>query len=410
MLDTTSSGIANHILLSGLALLEGLEMHLGVELMPFRNLCATEWLAESQYELMTGEPDHTPACIFGDITTFYKSELKQQLQSIIDRGGKLDYATLKPVMRSASAVKNTSYCIRHKCECVHQVADVHWAGTPCPDFSILGKGEGLDGPTMVYYTAWCSLRRLLQEACIVQENVEGQPLRLLEETLGDLYYIDEIILDPALLGWPVKRRRVWRLLTHKVKCSGTSQPFDILNKFFHRRCLITWRDFLIAEPAEIDAEKIWSASRPSSKANGETLETVQSLNPIATLTETETQRARFYKRLAPGCVWGLGHNPRNVPIMSDPKILGTVVKNCGIMLADHPPSEVSDSSTCRWFVPNELLTTQAVPVYPAVLGFMGARRKLCSFNFDRTEFGFPPRHSKKKSHTSIPHSTLHIDH
>jgi hypothetical protein len=87
----------------------------------------------------------------------------------------------------------------------------------------------------------------------------------------------------------------------------------------------------------------------------------------------------------------LGQNPKKVPIASEPDVLGTVVKHCGIMFADHPEANINDNHPGRWFCPRELLLTQAVPSYNYILKLMGIRRKLCSFNFSREDFGHPER-------------------
>jgi site-specific DNA-cytosine methylase len=375
----------------GLALLEALESHSGVAMEPFKNLAATEWFDESRHELMMG--DHQPGCIFTDISEFYHKSVLVELQHILDKGGKLDFATLQPVLKSAMSVTDTAFCVRHQRRCVHPTADVHIAGTPCPDYSILGKGEGCDGPTMVYYCAWAAMRRRLGEPIIIQENVPEQPLSLLQESLGDLYHIQEILLCPSQFGWPVRRRRLWRVMTHRAKCDMPMQPLDVLHKFFTRRCGISWRDLLVALPEEIQSEVLWASQRPLSRAYHKSDDEKASLLPVQSLTENEFSAMQVYKRIAPGCVWNLGQNPRKVPISSDPDVLGTVVKHCGIMFADHPAAPVTNNHKGRWFCPREVLLTQGIPAYDSVLEMRQVRRKICSFNIERAGAGFPERYS-----------------
>jgi hypothetical protein len=370
-----------------------LETQLGVSLPNFTNIAAVEWYDESQRELQTG--DHLPACLFKDISEFFHPDVMSELQAILNKGGKLDYDTLKPVMRSSQAVVADAWCLNHCRRCVHPEADTHWAGTPCPDFSILGKGEGCDGPTMVYFTAWCCMRRRIQEAVVIQENVEGQPIDLLRYALGDLYNIQEVLLDPQFLGWPVRRRRMWRLLTHKSKVVAVEHNLDVLPKFFNRRCNISWKDFLVAPSGDVSKEVKWAASRKGSRAYHVPDEAKADLLPIQALSTAELAGARVYKRLAPGCVWNLGQNPLKIPIASETKLLNTVIKNFGIMYADLTPNSAldPDTDTGRWLTPYEILITQAVPCYDHVLEYMGVHRKLCSFNYKRADYGLPPRHS-----------------
>jgi hypothetical protein len=166
---------------------------------------------------------------------------------------------------------------------------------------------------------------------------------------------------------------------------------DIILKIFGRRCAISWRDLMIASPSEIESEKQWAAHRAGSKAFGKSDEEVAKLLPIQTLTDVEVAACRVYRRLSPGCVWALGQNPKRVPIASEPNVLGTVVKHCGVMYADWPEADVSDSHPGRWLCPREILLTQAIPSYKCILEMMGVRRKICSFNFSREDFGHPAR-------------------
>ena len=132
---------------------------------------AVEYLAESQNELLMLSKSNPQFCCFGDITSFYRQEIKGVVEEMSKKAYPAAFEALKPVIKSGKAMTLTSYCRRHDKMCRMQPARRHVAGTPCTDHSSMGKREGQDGKTAICYLAWVGLRLALQEPIIVQENV-----------------------------------------------------------------------------------------------------------------------------------------------------------------------------------------------------------------------------------------------
>ena len=58
--------------------------------------------------------------------------------------------------------------------------------------------------------AWMAMRLDMQEADVVQENVESFPVaEMLGRFLGSVYHIDQEVLDPVFYGLPISRRRLY---------------------------------------------------------------------------------------------------------------------------------------------------------------------------------------------------------
>lgn len=103
------------------------------------------------------------------------------------------------------------------------LGDVHIAGPPCVDFSALGRRLGFSGPTVGVFLVWARLVCDLAPQQVVIENVPQFPERLLADTLGSRYRLDSAILDPAGLGWPVRRRRrYWVCARRDLPAVGAS--------------------------------------------------------------------------------------------------------------------------------------------------------------------------------------------
>lgn len=93
----------------------------------------------------------------------------------------------------------------------HGAALLHCAGTPCVDYSLMGRGDGVFGPTVAFFLSWIGLRRKISEPLIVQECVQEFEEWLFLDLLP-MYFVDYIVLSPSDLGWPIARRRKWCVL------------------------------------------------------------------------------------------------------------------------------------------------------------------------------------------------------
>ena len=82
------------------------------------------------------------------------------------------------------------------------------------------------GPTTVYLLIWIRKSAEYKPHILMHENVLGFPMRLLEETLSELYEFHEMILLPDKAGFPIERRRKYilgllRLKMKQLICSNT---------------------------------------------------------------------------------------------------------------------------------------------------------------------------------------------
>ena len=160
-----------------------------------------EYDAECQEELLLwakhlGED----TCVFGDISSFWRSELREVV-SQLQKQPALAVSVLLPLMKERKAVTRKAFCIRHQRYCFLQAAKSHTAGSSCTAYSKQGKQEGLTDPTVIHLLAWIALRREVQEMEITLENVQDFPTELLHETLGDLYHIEHVLMDPTAYGY-----------------------------------------------------------------------------------------------------------------------------------------------------------------------------------------------------------------
>ena len=99
-----------------------------------------EWDPECQQELLLLTQDDD-ACIFGDITQFFRDDLQPFIEELIHKPWEaLD--ALTPIIQSGRAMKKTGWCLRHQKECTCVCAKKHRAGTSCTAFSSQGLKEG----------------------------------------------------------------------------------------------------------------------------------------------------------------------------------------------------------------------------------------------------------------------------
>lgn len=195
---------------------------------------AVEYLAESQNELLMLSKSNPQFCCFGDITSFYRQEIKGVVEEMSKKAYPAAFEALKPVIKSGKAMPLTSYCRRHDKMCRMQPARRHVAGTPCTDHSSMGKREGQDGKTAICYLAWVGLRLALQEPIIVQENVTSFKIAYLSEFFAEMYYMDYSAESACDFGWFNKRARQFVVMRHKTKTLPFRGPMNVFMKLFHR--------------------------------------------------------------------------------------------------------------------------------------------------------------------------------
>ena len=131
------------------------------------NLFAIEWLGHSQDELLLA--DVPPQCLFGDIHSFIDSRVYRSVLSLDLE--KLTFDDLQSLMWRNGLVQTYGDCLTHGRRCPLRKAQVHMAGTPCTDWSHMGKRMGAVGAAMLAFMLWVVHRALLQESIVIQDSI-----------------------------------------------------------------------------------------------------------------------------------------------------------------------------------------------------------------------------------------------
>ncbi|CAK0790292.1 unnamed protein product [Prorocentrum cordatum] len=292
-----------------------------------------EWFHESQQELLIMPGSN--ACIYDDIECFFKPQMRPLIDYLHEHPDRI-MGLLAPLVTTNLSVTPTARCLRHGKSCRMQATKVHFAGTPCPDWSDAGSHRGTASVSMIHFLAWVGLCRLLQHPVIVQENVEKFPVSLLQELLGDLYRIETTVEDSEHYGFPVTRVRRWTILLNKKKILSTDVPFSDFMCRFHRACQFAWEAFFRADIEEIKAELIAAASRKSSRCRRLGL-TPELLDPNASesfelaLTGWECDNMNSYRTSRPYCMYSLYQShSAGFGARSTEKTMHTLIKNTGM--------------------------------------------------------------------------------
>lgn len=127
------------------------------------------------------------------------------------------------------ALKNAAFCLAAGKSVALEVGDVHFAGSPCTDFSVMGQQKKLAGPTAAAFLVWVRWIRDSLPRCVVHENVKTFPVEVLKEHFGDLYQVETTVLDPRMFGWPISRPRRYSLLLLKGQVA-LSRPLSELER------------------------------------------------------------------------------------------------------------------------------------------------------------------------------------
>jgi site-specific DNA-cytosine methylase len=331
------------------------------------NLHAIESNAAAQAELLIHPAG--PQCIFGNILLFWKPAAQVLLSKLPPNADVMD--TMWEVVRTGRAVEQTSMCLRHGRVCTVRSARLHVAGTPCTDWSELGLRQGTGGGSAAAFMCWVGMRRCLQEACIIQENVCSFPTELLERFLGDLYHIDVSTEDGQDYGTPARRERRYSILRHRAKTLGTRVPYNIFASAFHRKLQASLTIFRVASVEELLAELTWMAGRPGSQAAERAdLEDPQCFTRALTMVEYAWMNM-YLDECGPNAAASLNQDPRVMGMHSSPSgRLHTLIKNQGVLWC---------GAWNRGFTPSEMAFTQNFPVH----AWMTDGVPLCSFAIPR---------------------------
>ena len=190
----------------------------------------------------------------------------------LDGGTELSPEELRKTVPYAR-IKKKLWCVRKGAWCKLPYSDLHRAGSPCVEFSSMGKGLRFAGRTAKVFYVWIAMCRTLKFKIILHENVDRMGDAELKELVGDLYIIIRIVVDPPEQGWPTHRKqqicvlilREWivvyaRGLTDNeiVTKPDIDQTYHCL---FRRVCNITWHDYMVASTEEIREDVQWAMNR-----------------------------------------------------------------------------------------------------------------------------------------------------
>jgi len=318
---------------------------------------AIEWNAGCRAEL--ARCPAPPLCIFSDMHGFlHDTILKHVLHCVQD----LSLQELMDLIVHPKALKDTCYCYQHRQLCSLRAVDLHVAGPPCTDWSSFGDRLGSKGKTALALAVWLGHRLRYREEVIIHENVEQCDTAIIRQYLGGAYHVqDGVILDPAGLGHPVRRRRRISILTRRDVIY--KEPWNIVADMFARGTSLSWKALLLADEQELLAEIAWAANRKTSCAK-------LGINPrslglqlpenrfVCALTKTEVKHLIRYMEISSSndiiCV--LGQNPDARPMYTSGNTLMTVLKSTIMVFATSP-------GICRWLTARELLAAQGFMTY-----------------------------------------------
>jgi site-specific DNA-cytosine methylase len=320
-----------------------------------------EWDTACQHELER-HPGTGYACRFLDMSSLWKPSIQTLVTQVRNaKGGKIVDSLAKAV-KSGHAVKSKAYCLTHKQECYLCPCTLHIGGSPCTDNSNMGDKAGEEGKTMVDTLAWLAHIVACEHTAFVSENVPSEELvATIKRLLGHMYTL-HVVRDeanPCKLGWPVNRPRQFIVGFHKLKASA-SMPLPAFISSFARNCKLTWRDFLIADEAELLREKQWALARPCCRLGMPTFEDlhrIQSTEGVGMptfedlLSPAAHDVLKAYRAKCPSnCAWSLNQYPENGRARhSTPTTLHTIIRNVGFLW---------DDTSLRWFTWVDLLAAQ----------------------------------------------------
>ena len=137
------------------------------------------------------------------------------------REGRLDFgACREAVLRSP--LSEGSSCKVHGADCSFGHVDIDVSGPPCQPWSSVGKRKGRQEPRTALTIAWLVWLRHARPRAAIHENVVGFDVKVLEELVGDMYFIRTIRMTPSDMGFPfMLRSRYHSLLIRRQGRRGT---------------------------------------------------------------------------------------------------------------------------------------------------------------------------------------------
>ena len=121
------------------------------------------------------------------------------------RAGRLDCSACSNALRR-SPLSEGSACDVHGGDCSFGHVDIDVAGSPCPPWSSSGLRKRREDPQTALTLAWLAWLRRAQPRAAIHENLAGLDGKVLEELVGDMYFIRVVRMSPSDMGFPFLRR------------------------------------------------------------------------------------------------------------------------------------------------------------------------------------------------------------
>lgn len=131
--------------------------------------------------------------------------------------------------------------------------DLQVEGSPCVDWSSVGKCQGRQGPnSKALLSALFTVARS-QPRCYIHENVPNFDVSIIEAVLGQMYNITTIEVSPADAGHvECGRSRVYTVCVHKTRCN-VLMPVDLM----YYKMLMPLMDTVV------EVEDVWREKNPA---------------------------------------------------------------------------------------------------------------------------------------------------
>ena len=142
-------------------------------------------------------------------------------------GETFDFDSARLALLSQSGcLAHSAPCFTHEGCCAFPRIDSAVAGSPCIAWSRAGKRRGRKHPITGVLLAWCVWVLCAKPKVAIHENVIGFDTQILEELLGEYYFIQHVRASPSHMGFPfIARRRIYSVL--RLRTALRRPPVDV---------------------------------------------------------------------------------------------------------------------------------------------------------------------------------------
>ena len=326
----------------------------------FQPLWACESSTACQRRLRRSPDD---ACLFDNILDISPAAkaLAERLQA---SGAALDFKEEWPRLQNGGLSPNMRVCRIHDnafCQ-VGARPDFDVSGSPCQQWSRFGKREGRSSHLTVLFLAWAHWAKIVRPLVLIHENVVGFDSSLLQETLGGLYDLVVLNVEPAHAAFPmVARPRSYAVLflrDHVEHIVPVSTLYDQVEQAFLRN---------VPRPSlsSLCVAEEWCCLAEENKLRGaKGLPNLEKLSGDWSYLLTDKQRnyLSLYQAACPPAaqiekqVFDLSQNPKARQRSCSNGVLPTITQKSGRLWLP---------GKGRWLLPCELAYAQGFVVTPS---------------------------------------------